>query len=86
VTPVRKSLLPSLFKNLREKFPELNEVRLEVIKEIIDWGYGGNVTWFKNHLKALEIINPAMDLVFGTGEKDPSYFAEICPQVNASQV
>jgi multiple sugar transport system substrate-binding protein len=85
VTPVRKSLLPSLFKNLREKFPELNEVRLEVIKEIIDWGYGGNVRWFKNHLKAMEIINPAMDLVFGTGEKDPSYFAEICQKVNESQ-
>jgi ABC-type sugar transport system permease subunit len=39
-------------------------------------GYGSSVNYFKNHNAAMEIINPAMDLVFGIGEKEPSYFLE----------
>jgi len=85
--PVRLSILPNFITILRDKFPELKDVRLEVLKEILEEpGYGGNVHWFKKHLKAMEIINPAYDLVFATGEKDPSYFAEICKQVNESQL
>jgi multiple sugar transport system substrate-binding protein len=85
--PTRLSVVSKFISILRESFEELQDVRLEVLKEILEEpGYGGNVRWFKHHLKAMEIIDPAMDLVFTTGEKDPSYFAEICPQVNASQM
>ena len=85
--PTRLSVVSNFISILRESFEELQDVRLEVLKEILEEpGYGGNVRWFKHHLKAMEIIDPAMDLVFTTGEKDPSYFAEICPQVNASQM
>ena len=84
--PVRKSILPNFIDIMRDTFPELEDVRLEVLQEILtEPGYGGNVRYFKNHLKAMEIINPAMDVVFVTGEKDPSYFKEICQQVNESQ-
>ena len=72
---------------LRESYEELQDVRLEVLPEILkEPGYGGNIWFFKKHNAAMEIIDPARDLVFATGEADPSYFIEICEQVNASQL
>ena len=68
-------------------YEELQDVRLEVLPEILgEPGYGGNIWFFKKHNEAMEIIDPAIQLVFATGEADPSYFIEICEQVNASQL
>ncbi|NLE43316.1 MAG: extracellular solute-binding protein [Chloroflexi bacterium] len=85
--PSRLSVVGSFIDIMRDSFEELQDVRLEVLQEILEEpGYGGNVLWFKNHLAAMEIIDPAMDLVFVTGEEEPSYFIEIAEQVNASQL
>jgi multiple sugar transport system substrate-binding protein len=83
--PIRKSLMPNMLTALREEWPSLQDVRLEVIPEAIEWGYLSNVRWFKNNVAAEEIINPALDLVFVVGEQDPSYFAEVAAQVEATQ-
>ncbi len=83
--PVLKSLMPTMINAFREQWPTLEDVRLEVIPEAIEWGYLSNVRWFKNNVEAMEIINPAMDLVFNVGEKDPSYLVEISAQVEAAQ-
>lgn len=83
--PVRKSLLPKAIEVWRETLPLLKDVRLETVKEQVDWGYGENVYWFKNQSCAQEIIGPAKEKVLQTGEADPSYFKEICAQVEACQ-
>jgi ABC-type glycerol-3-phosphate transport system substrate-binding protein len=85
--PTRLTVVDRFIEILRESYEELQDVRLEVLKEILEEpGYGGNVWFFKKHNAAMEIINPALQLVFDTGEADPSYFIEICEQVNASQL
>ena len=84
--PTRLSVVDKFIDILRDSYEELQDVRLEVLAEILNEpGYGGNVWFFKNDNAAWEILGPAYDLVFGTGEADPSYFIEICEQVNASQ-
>lgn len=83
--PILKSLMPTMITAFREKWPTLENVRLEVIPEAIDWGYLSNVRWFKKNVEAMEIIDPAMDLVFNIGEQDPSYFVEISAQVEETQ-
>jgi multiple sugar transport system substrate-binding protein len=85
--PSRLSVVRKYLDIVRSNFEELEDVDLEIITEILtEPGYGGNVNYFKNHNAAMEVINPAMDLVFGIGEKDPTYFLEIVPQVDATQV
>ncbi|MGQ9555557.1 MAG: extracellular solute-binding protein [Anaerolineae bacterium] len=83
--PVRKSLLPKAITTWRETLPLLENVRLEVVQEQVEWGYGENVYWFKEPNCAAEIIGPAKEKVLQIGEADPSYFAEICAQVEACQ-
>ena len=85
--PSRLSVVTKYFDIVRNNFEELKDVDLEIIQEILtEPGYGANLNFFKSHNAAMEIINPAMELVFDTGEKDPSYFLEICPKVDATQV
>jgi multiple sugar transport system substrate-binding protein len=84
--PARLSVAEKFLSIAREKFPELKDVRLETLVEILkEPGYGGNVRFFKKDNAAWEVLQPAYDLVFSTGEKDPSYFKEIVQQVNATQ-
>lgn len=83
--PIRKSLMPVMIKVFRENFPPLKDVYLEVIPKMINAGYLENVYWFKNQTAAMEIIDPAMEAVFGVGEKDPTYFKEICAKVEETQ-
>ena len=85
--PTRLSVVTKFIDILRESYEELQDVHLEVLAEILkEPGYGGNVWFFKKDNAAMEIIGPANDLVFATGEADPSYYFEICEQVNASQL
>lgn len=83
--PIRKSIMPNTLAAFREVWPTLQNVRLEVIPEAIEWGYLSNVRWFRNNVAAEEIINPAMELVFDVGEQEPSYLIEIAAQVEAAQ-
>jgi hypothetical protein len=64
----------------------LEEVRLETINEILEWGYAEDTFWFKNQNEAAEIIQPALEKVFTVGDVGPEYFIEIAEQVDATQV
>jgi ABC-type glycerol-3-phosphate transport system substrate-binding protein len=83
--PIRKSLMPLMYEVFAEEFPALANVDMEVVGQMLDKGYLSNVHWFKKQAAADEIIGPAMEAVFAVGEKDPSYFKEICSQVEATQ-
>ena len=85
--PTRLSVVDKFMDILRDSFEELEDVRLETLKEILEEpGYGGNVWFFKNDNAAYEIIGPALQLVFDIGEEEPSYLIEIAEEVNASQL
>ncbi|MCC9075224.1 extracellular solute-binding protein [Litorilinea aerophila] len=86
IIPVLKSLISTFIDDVRALRPELEDVRLETIQEILDWGYAEDTFWFKNQNAAYEIINPALEKVYIVGDVGPEYFIEICQQVNESQM
>jgi ABC-type glycerol-3-phosphate transport system substrate-binding protein len=86
IIPVLKSLIDTFIDRIREKYPILVDVRLETIKEILEWGYAEDTFWFKNQNAAAELIQPALEKVFTVGDVGPEYFIEICEQVDASQL
>jgi multiple sugar transport system substrate-binding protein len=85
IIPVLKSLLPSFIDTVREVAPNLENVRLETIAEILEWGYAEDTFWFKNQNAASEIIVPALEKVFMVGDVGPEYFIEVSEQVTAAQ-
>jgi multiple sugar transport system substrate-binding protein len=86
LVPVRKSLISTFVDTVRQIRPGLEEVRLETINEILEWGYAEDSFWFKNQNAASEIIVPALEKVYVVGDVGPEYFIEVAQQVNASQV
>jgi len=85
IIPVRKSLISSFIEDVRRIRPSLEEVRLETITEILDWGYAEDSFWFKNQNAANEILVPALEKVYIVGDVGPEYFIEIAQQVNEAQ-
>ena len=85
IIPGRESLFPTFLSKVREMRPNLKNVRLETIVEAVEAGYPRDTFWFKNNNCAAEHIIPALEAVFTTGEEDPSYFAEVCKDVDACQ-
>ncbi len=85
IIPVLKSRIASFIDTVRQVRPSLEEVRLETITELLDWGYAEDGFWFKKQNAAYEIINPALEKVYTVGEVGPEYFIEIAQQVNESQ-
>lgn len=85
IIPVRKSLISSFIDDVRRIRPSLEEVRLETISEILDWGYAEDTFWFKNQNAASEILVPALEKVYIVGDVGPEYFMDIAQQVNAAQ-
>jgi multiple sugar transport system substrate-binding protein len=83
--PGRESLLPTLLSDVRAMRPNLENVRLETIPEAIEWGYPRDTMWFKNNNCAAEYIVPGLEAVFTTGEEDPTYFEQVCKDVDACQ-
>jgi hypothetical protein len=65
--------------------PSLENVRLETIQELLEWGYAEDSFWFKNQNAAFDIINPALEKVYVVGDVGPEYLAELCAEVDASQ-
>jgi len=85
IIPVLKPLISRFIQIVREKEPTLNDVRLETIDELLQWGYAEDTPWFCAQAKATEIIIPALEKVFMVGDVGPEYFIEIAQQVNDSQ-
>ncbi|MEZ4713166.1 MAG: extracellular solute-binding protein [Caldilineaceae bacterium] len=83
--PVLKSQISSFIDDVRAIRPSLEEVRLETIAEILEWGYAEDTFWFKNQNAAAEIIQPALEKVFTVGDVGPEYLAQIADEVDATQ-
>jgi ABC-type glycerol-3-phosphate transport system substrate-binding protein len=83
--PVLKSRIESFIDTVRSIRPSLENVRLETISEVLDWGYAEDTFWFKDQNAAAELIQPALEKVFTVGDVGPEYFIEICQQVDATQ-
>ncbi len=86
IIPVLKSRIDTFIETVRKVRPSLEEVRLETIKELLDWGYAEDSFWFNKQQAASEIIIPALEKVYTVGDVGPEYLIEICAQVNESQV
>jgi ABC-type glycerol-3-phosphate transport system substrate-binding protein len=84
--PVLKSRISNFIETVRAVRPSLEEVRLETIPELLEWGYAEDSFWFDNQNAAAEIIRPALEKVFIVGDVGPEYFIEVAEQVTASQL
>lgn len=85
IIPVLKSRIASFIDTVRSVRPSLEEVRLETISELLEWGYAEDGFWFNKQQAAYDLINPALEKVFTVGDVGPEYLAEIAQQVNESQ-
>ena len=85
IIPVLKSRIASFIDTVRAVRPSLEEVRLETISELLEWGYAEDGFWFNKQQAAYDLINPALEKVFTVGDVGPEYLAEIAQQVNESQ-
>jgi len=86
IIPVLKSLINKFIDTVRSIRPSLNDVRLETITEILEWGYAEDTPWFDKQTEAVEIIRPALEKVFVVGDVGPEYFIEIAKQVTEAQL
>jgi ABC-type glycerol-3-phosphate transport system substrate-binding protein len=86
IIPVLKSRIASFIETVRTVRPSLENVRLETISELLEWGYAEDSFWFNKQQAAFDIINPALEKVYTVGDVGPEYLAEICQQVNESQM
>lgn len=85
IIPVLKPLIKDFITSCRAMKPRMSDVRLEVIDEILEWGYAEDTPWFCNQVKATDIINPALQKVYEVGDVGAEYFVDIAKQVNDSQ-
>lgn len=85
IIPVLKPLIDGFITKVREIQPTLEQVRLETIKEILDWGYAEDTPWFCDQVGATELIKPALEAVFTSGEEGPEYFIKVAKEVDATQ-
>ena len=84
--PNRGSLIEPMMRIVRERQPVLEDVRLEIIEEALDWGYLEDVPWFNNQVGFKEIIGPALEKIYAVGDVDTSYLHEICPKIEEIQL
>jgi multiple sugar transport system substrate-binding protein len=80
--PVRFSVLADWKKICVQAFPELDAVNLDVGPKAMEMGYPGNRVLFKKDAEARQILVPALEKVFISGDTPVSYFKDIVKQVN----
>lgn len=85
IIPVLKPLIDDFITSVRKVKPRMEDVRLETIKEILEWGYAEDGPWFCDTVGATEIINPALEKVYTVGDVGPEYLLDIVQQVNDGQ-
>jgi ABC-type glycerol-3-phosphate transport system substrate-binding protein len=85
IIPVLKPLIKDFISIVRQQKPRTKDVRLEVIDEIVQWGYAEDGPWYCNTVKATDIIIPALQKVYEVGDVGAEYFKEIAKQVNDAQ-
>jgi multiple sugar transport system substrate-binding protein len=83
--PPRKSAIPGWASVMRESFPPLEDVNLEIFGEAMEKDLGILWPYFPNHAAARELITPAFDAVFVTGDEGVEFIAQACEEVTAQQ-
>ncbi|MCD6291310.1 MAG: sugar ABC transporter substrate-binding protein, partial [Anaerolineae bacterium] len=79
--PARRSFIPDWIQVMREAFPALEKVKLEVWKEAMDKNLGIIWPYFPDHAAAKEIITPAYDSVFVSQEAGVEAIAKAAEEV-----
>lgn len=83
--PVRLSVQEDYKRILRQQWPALEKVDLDVALEAQRMGYPRDNENFADQQKAIEYIQPALDAVFRDGTQPVNIFQEVCRQVTATQ-
>jgi ABC-type glycerol-3-phosphate transport system substrate-binding protein len=83
--PVRLSAQEEYKKILRQQWPSLEKVDLDVALEAQRLGYPRDNENFADQQKALELIQPALNRTLRDGTDPVRLLAEVCQQVTASQ-
>lgn len=81
--PNRYSVIDDWKKICVEKYPELANANLDLAPQAMKDGYPGNKPLFKKDGDATQIITPALQKLFDTGNTPVSYMKEIAQQVTA---
>jgi len=82
--PARLSNYSYWFRIMRETFPQLEDVRLELWGEAGQLGIGRTEEIFKCHAESRrDILDPVFDQVMKVGDTPVSAFIEACEQVTA---
>lgn len=83
VIPSRKSALNSWVTAMKEKWPEARNVDYRVVTDALNtMNYPIVDEIFLCQTEALQILQPALDAVFRTGQRPVSHFAEVKPQLD----
>jgi multiple sugar transport system substrate-binding protein len=83
--PVRMSVQEDYKQILRQQWPSLQEVDLDVAIEAQRMGYPRDNENFADQQKAAELIEPALVRVFHDGTEPVRTFIDLCQQVTATQ-
>lgn len=83
--PVRHSFLDKWKQIVLTNFPELEEANVDVGPEAMTEGYPGNRILFKNDAQARQIIQPALEKLYVSGNTPVTYMEEISEQVTQQQ-
>jgi hypothetical protein len=83
--PARKSILKEWPAILREKWPVLEPVNLEICVEAFDMGYLSPSEQFRYQADAEPIITAALERIWQTGDAGVEILDEVCQEVNKSQ-
>jgi multiple sugar transport system substrate-binding protein len=79
--PIRFSALADWKKICLAAYPELAQVNLDVGPKAMELGYPGNRQFFKKDAEARQIMTPALEKVYVSGDTPVSYFKDIAKQV-----
>ena len=83
--PVRNSALDGWKQIVLKAYPDLEAANIDVGPDAMKEGYPGNRILFKKDAEARQIIQPALEKVFTSGNTPVSYFKEIADQVTKGQ-
>jgi len=81
IQPARKSVLLNYYQILREQYPPLEDVDLEVCGEAVVEGIGTIQELFKKVGPSQDLLIAACDRVFVVGDATPELFTDVCEQI-----
>jgi multiple sugar transport system substrate-binding protein len=85
VVPARKSINKEWPSILRQQWPELEPVTLEVVTNAFDMGYLVPSEQFRYQADAQPIITAALERIWQTGDAGVEILDDVCKQVNKAQ-